>query len=179
MIAMSACNRVSRVTCLLLISGMISGGQPRQSPPVVTLCRLSRDYGAYRDRQLAVRGVYYYNLREACPMTCATGPWPSFLYLSGGDDSVWEALTKTERAVETEAKKGKRFEILVTVHGRLKTRARRSPSSPCDRMGSGYYGYGHLGAYPAELAVDSFSDIQVIENRNSPYDYANMYRGPW
>jgi hypothetical protein len=87
-------------------------------------------------------------------------------------------LAKTEQAVELEAKKGKRFEIWVTAYGQLKTRARRSPLGPCDRIGSGYLGYGHLGAFPAQLVVSTFSDIEVIENPKSPYDYGTMYHGP-
>jgi len=40
------------------------------------------------------------------------------------------------------------------------------------------YGYGHLGAFPAQLVVESISDIEVKENPQSPYDYSNMYHGP-
>jgi hypothetical protein len=169
---------IRRTAGLLLTLGMISGGQSRRSELAVSLCELSKDYGAYRDKGLAIRGVYYYGLRQACQQTCAAGPWPSFVDLIGAENGVWEALAKTEQTVEREAKKGKRFEIWVTAHGQLKTRARLSSQGPCDRKGSGYSGYGHLGAFPAQLVVSSFSDIEVIENPKSPYDYANMYHGP-
>jgi hypothetical protein len=38
-------------------------------------------------------------------------------------------------------------------------------------------GYGHLGAFPAQIDVESFSDIQVKVNPQSPYDYGHMYHG--
>jgi len=120
--------------------------------------------------------------RETCPQRCALGPWPSFIDLRGaassGSDASWADLDKVQRTVELEAKKGRRPEIWVTAVGRLRTSARRSPLGPCDRVGSGYYGDGHLGGYPAELLVEHFSDIEVKENPKSPYDYSNMYRGP-
>ena len=159
---------VGKSASLLLVMGVIGGGQSGRSEMTVSVCELSKDYGAYRDKVLAVRGVYYYGLREACQQTCAAGPWPSFLDLVGTGNADWDALAKTEQAVELEAKKGKRFEIWVTAHGQLKTRARLSPLGPCDRKGSGYSGYGHLGAFPAQLVVSSFSDIKVIENPKSP-----------
>jgi len=63
---------------------------------------------------------------------------------------------KAEQAAEQDAKLGKRVEVWVTVLGELHTQAR---GSPC-----GASGYGHLGAYPAELVVKSFSDIKVVAN---------------
>ena len=124
---------------------------------------------------MSVRGVYYYGLRQQCTGKCAVGLWPSFINLEGGTDNVWADVAKTERDVETEAKRtGKRFEIWVTVVGSLQTRARRSPLGPCDW---GSPGYGHLGAFPAQITVKTFRDIEVRENPQSPYDYANMYHG--
>ena len=84
-----------------------------------------------------------------------------------------------EQAVELEAKNGKRLEIWVTAVGQLRTRTRRSPLGPCDKIGSGRYpGYGHLGAFPAQLVVQQFKDIEVKVNPESPYDYGHMYHGP-
>jgi hypothetical protein len=84
-----------------------------------------------------------------------------------------------DREVEAEAKRtGKRLEIWVTVVGRLQTRAKRSPHGPCDRKFWGLPGYGHLGVFPVQIAVESLVDIEVRTNPQSPYDYANMYHGP-
>ena len=86
---------------------------------------------------------------------------------------MWDELTKTLFSVEGEAKAtGKRFEIWVTVVGRLRTRVKRS----CDWKSVG--GYGHLGAFPAQIIAESMRDIEVRVNPKSPYDYANMYHGP-
>ena len=163
---------------LLLILVIASSGQPRPTPPLLSVCDLSKDYGAYRDKLVAVKGVYYYGLRQTCQQTCADGPWPSFLDLVGSDNVSWAALVKAEQTAELEAKRGKRFEVWVTIVGQLETRARLSPLGPCDKKGSRYLGYGHLGVFPARLVVRYFSDIEVIENPKSPYDYSHMYRGP-
>jgi hypothetical protein len=145
-------------------------------PAPTNICDLSKDFSAYRDKLIAVRGVYYYGLRDqSCPQKCADGPWPSFIELRSTD---WNAIEKVEKAVEADAKTGRRFEIWVTAVGRLRTHARRSPLDPCDKQGSRYFGYGHLGAYPAQLDVTHFTDVVVKENPKSPYDYANMYHGP-
>lgn len=144
------------------------------TPISLSLCDLAKDYGSYRDKLVSVRG--YCGLRQACPQSCANKPWPSFVELrGGGSPTVWDAVAEVERSVEAEAKKGKRFEIWVTVIGRLDTRARPSRRGPCDNRD--LFGYGHLGVFPAELVVESFTDIKVIENPASPYDYANMYHG--
>lgn len=154
------------VVGLLLAVAITSGGSPQPSRSILSVCDLSRDFAAYRDKVVAVRGVYWYCLRQACPQKCANGPWPSFLDLigsesPGSDEGAWDSLDKAQRKVELEAKKGKRLEIWVTAVGQLRTRAQRSPLGPCDKIGSRYYGYGHLGGFPAELVVKSFSDIKV------------------
>ncbi len=137
---------------------------------------------------MSVRGIYYYGLRQTCPQTCATGPWPSFVDLIGADSArldelpvtfttnmqSWDALNKVHRAVERDAKQGKRVEIWVTVLGQLRANP-RSPIGPCDEVAN--RGYGHLGAFPAQLVVKSFSNIEVVPNANSPYDYSNIYHG--
>jgi hypothetical protein len=149
------------------------------SPAVMSVWDLSKDFTAYRDKVVTIRGVYYYGLRQDCPQNCADGPWPSFVNLEGGAAANWNALSKVQQTVEVEAKKtGKRFEIWVTVMGRVQTRARRSPLGPCDRKSWGMYGYGHLGAFPAQIVVESIRDIDVKKNAQSLYDYGNMYHGP-
>jgi hypothetical protein len=149
----------------------------------MSVCELSKDFSRYRDKLVTVRGIYYYGLRQDCAYKCAGGPWPSFgrwpsfIDLEGGSDATWVALTKTDRRVEAEAKRtGKRFEIWVTVKGRLNAKSMRSPFDPCDRNTWGTY--GHLGAFPAQITVESLRDIEVRSNPQSPYDYANMYHGP-
>lgn len=178
-----------RVIVVLLFAFAIAprcGGQAQ--PRVMTVCELSNDFGAYRDKMIAVRGIYYYGLRQTCLQTCSIGPWPSSLDLAGigsrekspafvTDDANWNALDNVQKTVEAEAKKGKRLEIWVTAVGRLNTHARRTPLGPCDRIGSRLSGYGHLGAYPAQLVVKYFTDLEIKANPKSPYDYSKMYRG--
>ncbi len=97
--------------------------------------------------------------------------------LEGADNDVFNALGKIENRVEIEAKKGKRFEIWITAVGQLQTSAQLSARGPCDRVGSHYFGYGHLGVFPAMLRVKYIRDIEIKENPKSEYDYANMYHG--
>ena len=94
-------------------------------------------------------------------------------------DVLWEAWrrVRSNGGGRLEAKKGKRLEIRVTAVGQLRTTAKRSPLGPCDEIGSGDFGYGHLGAWPAELVIQHFSDIEVKANPNSPGDYGKMYHG--
>jgi hypothetical protein len=144
---------------------------------VMTVCQLSRDYSGHRNRIVTVRGIYYYGLRQECRQKCAIGPWPSFIDLSGGAQGAWDVLNKAQAKVETDAKRtGRRFELWVTVTGQLRANAKESPLGPCDR--SRWGGFGHLGAFPAQIAVGSVSDIEIKVNPHSPYDYANMYHGP-
>ena len=152
--------------------------QPADGQAVLSVCELSRDYAKFRDEVVAVRGVYYYGLRQDCHEKCTAGLWPSFINVEGGRDGVWDELDKTLRSVEGEAKAtGKRFEIWVTVVGRLRTSVKRSPQGPCDWKKFGP-GYGHLGAFPAQIIAESMRDIDVRVNSKSPYDYANIYHGP-
>jgi hypothetical protein len=164
----------------VLVAAALAGC--RQQPPRTTalsVCDLSRDFTAHRDRVIAVRGVYFQGLRQQCPQTCATGPWPSFVDLVDGrlGDASWAELAQAQVRARQEARQGRRVEICVTVRGRLKTRESRSPVGPCDSVTT--RSYGHLGAFPAQIVAEGFSDIQVIPNAASPYDYSTMYNGVW
>ena len=95
---------------------------PAPDAGVMSVCELSKDLHAFRDKVVTVRGVYYYGLRQECTQKCTSGLWPSFIDIQGADDAAWADLAKAEREVESEAKAtGKRFEIWVTVVGRLQT----------------------------------------------------------
>jgi hypothetical protein len=165
------------VRSVALIVLVMLGCHHQRLDRVMSVCDLSRDYGAYRDRPVAVRGVYFYGLRQQCPETCATGPWPSFVDLVGSKaaDANWVALDQAERSAEREAKRGRRVEVWVTVRGRLRASDHSSPVDACDPVVNS--GYGHLGSYPAQIEVEAFDDIQVVANGDSPWDYGHIYRG--
>jgi hypothetical protein len=167
----------ARVAGLVLIV-MAGCGQPPSYNTVMTVCQLSRDFTAYRNRIVAVRGIYFDGLRQECPQTCATGPWPSFVNLVGSDaagDAIWVEVAQAERTAEHEAKQGRRVEVWVTARGKLNASERRSPIGPCDRMVNS--GFGHLGVFPAQIVAETFNDVQVIPRSDSPYDYGPIYRG--
>jgi hypothetical protein len=176
-------------TAALLPLLLVGCSRPQPSTVVLTVCDLSRDFTAYRGKLVAVRGVYYSGLRQTCPQTRISGPWPSVLNLAftgetpqgeppvafATDEVTWDTLDRVERAVEYDAEHGKRVEIWVTALGQVRAGDHRSPVGPCDIVARGRY--GHLGGAPAELVVKSFSDIAVVPNPNSPYDYSHVYRG--
>jgi hypothetical protein len=167
---------LARIAALAFV-GMASCSHPPRVA-VTTICDLSGDFAAHRGRVVAVRGVYFGGLRQQCPQTCASGPWPSFVDLVGNDgaaDSIWADLAAAERTAEREAKRGRRVEVWVTVRGKLNASDRRSPTGPCDRVVNS--GFGHLGAFPAQIAVEAFDNVQVVPNVNSPYDYGHIHRG--
>lgn len=162
---------------LTIIALLATSGMATSPDRVMSVCDLSKDYSRFRERTVRVRGVYYYGLRQDCSKKCADGPWPSFLNLEGGGEAAWAALAKADQELEAEARRtGQRFELWVTVIGRLQARAEHSPVGPCDRAAWGVY--GHLGSFPAQLTVEAFRDIEVKVNPKSPYDYAHMYHGP-
>src|SRR5262245_47141978 len=100
----------ARIVVLVLV-GFAGCGQQQSPITVMTVCELSRDFTAYRDRLVAIRGVYFHGLREECPQTCATGPWPSFVDLIGGSaasDAIWADLAKAQRTAQQEATQGRR-----------------------------------------------------------------------
>lgn len=164
---------------LLLVMLIASDATPARDAAVISVCELSKDFPGFRDKVVTVRGVYYYGLRQECAEKCKNGLWPSFINIEGGTNETWAALAKSLRDLEAEAKRSRKgFELWVTVVGRLQTRAKRSPLGPCDRKSWGLVGYGHLGAFPAQIIVESFRDIEVRLNPQSPYNYGNMYHGP-
>jgi hypothetical protein len=169
--------QLKRLRVLLLSPIVIAIAALQGSVPTVrSVCEISQHFSRFHDKVVTVRGVYYYSLQQQCPGKCANGVWPSFIELRGGADSRWSALAKTIRQVEAEAKQtSKRFEIWITVSGRLDTGGKRSPLGPCDRMAWGHF--GHLGVAPAEITVETIRDIEVRVNSKSPYDYGNMHHG--
>jgi len=90
-------------------------------------------------------------------------------------DSIWAEVSNAERAAEQEAKQARRVEVWVTVRGKVNSSDRRSPIGPCDRIVNS--GFGHLGAFPAQIVVESFTDVRITPNANSPYDFSHVYRG--
>jgi hypothetical protein len=178
-----------RVIAALLAVVMAGCSRQSHTPVVISVCDLSRDFSAYNGKIIAVRGVYFSGLRQNCPESCATGPWPSFVDLVGTDnrlpgeppfgftdaDGTWVSVDSAQRIAEREAKQGRRVEVWLTVTGRLCASAYRSPVGPCDRVVNS--GWGHLGIFPAQMVVKTFSQIEVVPNPHSPYDYSKIFRG--
>ncbi len=145
---------------------------------VVTVCELFKDLGAYSGKRIGVRGIYYAGLRgKGCPEWVVAGgrAWPVALEMvdsashAGVDAPVtfktdrtsWENL---DAEVIRQGHSGRRAEIWVTVFGQLK-----GPSSHWVPNSGITGGYGHLGAFPAEIIVERIVDVEV---QSTPtYDY--------
>jgi hypothetical protein len=142
---------------------------------VITVCELAMALPSYDGKVVSVRGVYYYGaLRQHCEPKCKVGDWPSSIFLVGGGN--WENLDIAERKLEMEAKStGKRFELWVTVSGRLQTKLKPSALGPCVTSFPAYGG-PPLGFFPAQISVQRFTDIEPRENPQSPYDYSYINR---
>jgi hypothetical protein len=155
-------------SCALLVLIILfhSDGVPdSESPVVINICALSKDLPAFNNKLVTVRGVYYYGLRQAnCPQKCDTGPSLSIFNLAAAESVDWDPLDKVEQTVEAEAKKtGKRFEIWVSVTGRLQTKVIRS-RRPCDSK-SWFPGFGHLGAFPSPTTAICTMGLLSFSNR--------------
>lgn len=153
-------------------------------PPAVTVCELLKNVLSYRDKLIAVRGIYWYGLRQSCSEQFVTGThvWPTALNFWYSDDAAKNRLDTSsevnlkgwgelEATVKREAKAGHREEIWVTLIGML-----RAPESYIRTDGQIVGGYGHLGGFPAEVVVESVSDIEI--KPVPTYDYAELLRHP-
>lgn len=166
---------VSRVAILLLFSQCTDVLCLSASVEPMSVCTLARDFAAYRDKVVTVRGVYLYGLRDTCAAKCADALWPSFVDLSSNtDDFNWGQLSAGLREAYLRSRKGEHVELWVTVVGTLKTNAKPAPSNPCDRIGSGYFGFGHLAAFPAQIKVSEVRDVQVKVSTTARYDYSTV-----
>ncbi len=178
------------LVCAVCLTGACCGARVERNsasverPPSVSVCDVIKDPTAYRGRMVAVTGVYWYGLRQACaePLVTAGHTWPSALEFVDSSEAgqtgepvsfqtdlrSWDDLNKT---VIREAKAGRRGAIWVKITGKL-----LAPEKYIEDGRLVTLGYGHLGVFPAELVVESVSDIEV---RPVPvYDYAELLRNP-
>ena len=151
-------------------------------PRLLTVCELFHDLTAFEGKTVAVRGIYFFGLREnGCSGRFVAGgrEWPTAIDLSdsstaaaGGrpvsfvtDQASWDKL---DQLTIREGLARRHEEIWVTVLGQIRGPRRR------DRFGRqwGWGGYGHLGSFPAELVVKRVYDIEI---RQEPtFDYSEM-----
>jgi hypothetical protein len=164
---------------LLLVRGANADGDASRP---VSVCQLFENLEPNSGRMIAVRGIYWYGLRQSCSRAFITGDhkWPSALNLVDSeyakangmpvpfktDDHSWRKL---DGVVINEAATGRKEEIWVTVVGQL-----RAPRAYVRGDGRVVGGYGHLGVFPAELVVHRILDIAV--DSTPTYDYREMVR---
>jgi hypothetical protein len=152
------------------------------TPALMTVCQLFSDLPSHQDQIVAVRGVYYFGLvQNGCSdqLLVKDHAWPtavdialSDLPSSFGDRPVgfrtdlveWHAF---ENFVIQEGLRRRREEVWVTVVGQL-----RGPVWHLRNGEKGTGGYGHLGAYAAQLVVKRVENIEVKPNPS--YDYFQL-----
>lgn len=172
-------------TQLIVIAAILMTGCARErgTPPserVVTVCDVLANPSSFRGRIVAVRGVFTYGAlrQDDCPQEFITGDrrWPPILNLATTeyqkgeppvafktDPESWDRLDLT--ALEA-GKQGRSVEIWATIIGQI--RAQSEYVLPDGRVRSGF---GHLGAFPAEVVVKQITDITVKPVPKSRYDY--------
>lgn len=155
------------------------------SSKTVTVCQLFANISSYQDRIVSVRGIFYFGLRQNnCPREFVAGnhKWPTALNLVDSrfprdkyeqpvsfstDEESW---TKLQLLARSEGEKGQREEIWATVEGQLRGPRRKMPPG----LAGGIGGYGHLGAFAAELVVRRIDNIEI---RQTPtFDYSELLR---
>ena len=169
----SSGTRLVATVGLVTIAVLLSRTDAPAKPFKGGVCELFRELPSWRDKLVSVRGVYHNGLRQRCSATCAAWPWPSSLWLTGDGGESGLTLLKALQTAELEANRGTRVEVWVTGVGRLRTMAQRSPAGSCDAIGSRLYGYGHLGAWPAELDIVRFEQVELKYDATSPFDYTD------
>jgi hypothetical protein len=160
------------------------GTDKRSRMQPTKLCDLLKNLQFYRGKIVAVRGIYWYGLRQTCPEPFVTSghTWPSALNLADSDfmakygdpvpfETDRESWDRLDELTIREGKAGRREEIWVTIVGKLQT-----PEAYTRRDGQVVGGYGHLGVFPAELVVERVSEIAIKSNPS--YDYREILRGP-
>ena len=171
----------------LLFAGLCEYIFAQTAPPpdvrsATTICEVLKAPSIYRGKLIALRGIYWYGLRQSCPEPLITGShkWPMAIDIvhsdfsrAGGkgtdfttDDDSWDHL---ELFVRNEAKAGRREEIWVTVLGIL-----QATPSYVKKNGEPLSGYGYFGGYPAQLVVKTVLEISI--RKRPTYDYGKLLR---
>ena len=142
----------------------------------VGVCELFKNAPKYQGQLIAVRGVYFFGLRQECspPLIRSGRVWP---YALDAVDSSFAALEKrpvpfvTDRsgwevlddAYRREGRKGAREEIWATFVGVLQLQ---------DAEGKKLGGYGHLGAFPAQFVVKEVRKDSIVIVQRPTYQYS-------
>jgi hypothetical protein len=151
----------------------------------MTVCELFADLPSHQDKIVAVRGIFFFGLRQQdCPgrFVSENHSWASALDLVDSnfpklvgeqpvsfvtDDPTWNNL---QLLAVSEGRKGRHEEIWATIEGQLQGPQRYI--RPGIKGGVG--GYGHLGAVAAQLVVKRVYDIEI---KQAPtYDYSAILR---
>lgn len=141
----------------------------------MTLCQLFSDLDSHNGKQITVRASYRYGKELAGLYSDPCEP-PAKL---DGHDIVPHVSTEFSSESKSsepghqfwsaiEDSRSQPVAIIVTVTGILKTGGQYSgrPSMRPPRRG-----FGHLGAFPAELVVEKFEEVEVRQDSPTPASF--------
>lgn len=182
-----------RLVCGLIVLMLSSCVQPLPSKldapgRTLSVCELSRNFGAYVGQTIMVRGIYYTGLQQRCPQVCPGGePWPSVLDLAESglsgrygvkvpfvtNQDSWDLL---DIAVQRAARERGKAEVWATVRGHLVARV-KSSLGPCDLVANGMFGGLHArGWHGGLLIVEHIRDVETRRAVATGYDYSAFLR---
>lgn len=173
----------SVLSALIIAAVVVAGwlGYPREpssrtSSRVFSVCEVLWNIDKLEGKVIRVRGVYFGAIRDQCPTAIREwggAVWPAALNIADSDLAAslkrpveFETDRNSWAALETfwmkEARKNAREEIWATFEGAV-----QSADPESRRLG----GFGHLGAFPAQLVVKSVDVGSISIVANPTYEY--------
>ena len=141
----------------------------------MTLCQLFNDLDSHNGKQITVRAAYRYGQEVA---GLYSDPCEPPAKLDGHDivPHVWTEFSSASKSSEPghqfwsaiEDSRSQPVAIIVTVTGILKTGGQYSGRAS---MRPPRRGFGHLGAFPAELVVEKFEEVEVRQDSPTPASF--------
>jgi len=160
-----------RVFSLAALLTFVLHGSP-EPKRVFSLCQLFQDLDAHDGRRVSVRGIYRFG-REVAGLF--VGSCEQRVMLDGHEvvpHIVLDFSTKTDALDQAVADaKMKPNAITLAVTGTLRTQS----GAPYIGKDSKQYKarmFGHLGAFPAKLLVETIDQIEVSINSETPSNFA-------
>ena len=149
----------------------------------MSLCQLFVDLDSHADQRVTVRAAYRYGREvsglysEACsPPTKLDGVesvphvyavFSAKTMSSEPSNSIRERFNQALEESQT-----KPVSVVITVTGFLKTQSQAAPLVGKDGRAYKARMFGHLGAFPAEMTVESIDAVEVMSNSAAPANFA-------
>ena len=145
----------------------------------LTLCQLFQDLDSHAGRRVTLRATYHYGFEvsglysEPCkPPAILDGKEivpHVYLVFPVGDGSAEPSKSNMEKFRQVgEESRSQPLSIVLTVTGVIKTVSQAEPLVGKDGRQFKVRMFGHLGAFPAQLRIDSIDAVEVSINADAP-----------